>query len=135
MTYEQFLDGIHTNEKKFNIGQWNDFYLTDDGTDEYNRILCKKWVSGGKEGGSCWGTEPYNMESESEPEFIPLTNILTHYAPALTFLQYQKITELQKNDTINEGEYYGNYTVYAIKYINLEELYNLLVEWRYIENV
>lgn len=134
MTYEQFLDTILMSGEKFNIEQWDDFYLTDDGTDAHNRILCKKWISGGKEGGNCWGNKPESRDPDPEPEFKALTNILIHFAPALTFLQYKQIEELLKYDSKSEYEYYGNYAYYDIKYIKLEDLYNLLVDWEYIKN-
>jgi hypothetical protein len=135
MTYEQFLEVLLMSHDEFSIGSWSDFYLSEDGTSEHNRTLCKRWISGGQQGGGHWGTNTYTRSPDPEPEFSALTSLLMHFAPALTFLQYQKIIESQEIDSTCETEYYGNSTEYSIKYIKLEELYNLLVEWGYIQNV
>jgi len=87
--------------------------------------------TGGYSGGSCWDhsdPRPYH-NSEPMPQFTAFYEILERIVPNLTFLQskvMEPIVIIETSDTV--GEYYGNSTDYAIRYVNLVDLYNYLVE-------
>lgn len=92
------------------------------------------WMShetGGVCGGSCWDDShphPYH-NSEPMPQFIAFYQILERVVPNLTFLQAKVMEPIVIKETSDtENEYYGNSTDYAIKYVNLTDLYNYLVE-------
>jgi hypothetical protein len=130
MNYQEFLEKILDLCLAGGITDYSNFYLHVD--DEQNRTLNKRWISGGMQNGSCWNTKLQPRPPEPEPEFTALTKLLPHFAPALTFLQYQSIVELLYYTWIEEREYYGNCVEYDVRYIRLEDLYNLLTEWNYV---
>lgn len=100
-----------------------DNYLTSCG------ISCE-WKTGGQGGGSCWDdgdATHYAIDGDSEPEFDELDKVLTDVCPNITFLQYKKLcNEVVHNYEYTSNEYYGNYTNYSVKWIDVEELYNYL---------
>jgi hypothetical protein len=92
------------------------------------------WMShetGGYSGGSCWDDsdpQPYH-NSDPMPQFTAFYQILERVVPNLTFLQAKVMEPIVIKETSDsESEYYGNSTDYAIKYVNLTDLYNYLVE-------
>lgn len=92
-----------------------------------------KWRIGGVGGGSCWDTgdtDPhYAISGEPEPEFHLLDEILEEACPQISFIQYKRIcSQVIKTNEYTENEYYGNYTDYAVKWFDLRELYDALVE-------
>jgi hypothetical protein len=109
MSYEDFLQKIYQNPKN---------------APEYLKI---KWVIGGLTGGSPWGTEHHARTADPEPDFIYLDEILEDVSPSITFLQYKKLVKsLVKTEEYILDDYYGNYTEYMSKKINLRELYEYL---------
>ena len=92
--------------------------------------LKKEWCIGGITGGSCWGGEPDTaVIGEPEPEFTELDELLEALCPSISFLQYKNLcSRLIKTSDYRSSDYYGNYTKYATKKIDLGELYNYLVE-------
>lgn len=96
--------------------------------------LFKQWSTGGVSGGSCWddgdGPDPhYATEGDEEPEFDELDELLEKVAPGITHLQYKNMYRNVVNKTdYSVNEYYGNYSNYAMHWVDIETLYDYLVE-------
>lgn len=95
----------------------------------------ESWLVGGIGGGSCWSEGGhYALTAEEEPEDEALDAILSMFCPTLTFLQYRCLTKIE-NLYLRENktyyEYYGNYTEYTTRELNLRVVYDFLVN---IEN-
>lgn len=94
--------------------------------------ISKEWLIGGVAGGSCWddGSEDrhYPRKPDEEPEDESLDLILEVLCPKISFLQYKKLTKenlfIETEKYYNE--YYGNYSEYKIKTLNLEVLFETL---------
>ena len=90
------------------------------------------WRYGGVSGGSCWDDgkdHHYSMTGDPEPSFEDLDKLLLKVAPNISFLVYRNLeNKLVERDERSENEYYGNYTEYGIKRINIGKLYTYLVE-------
>jgi hypothetical protein len=91
------------------------------------------WCTGGQTGGSCWndGKEGrhYAIDSSPEPEFEALDTILEKFYPEISFMAYKRMVQtLIKSTDYCDNEYYGNYYSYAVKYVDLKELYEYLQE-------
>lgn len=90
-----------------------------------------KWETGGRSGGSCWDNDEedhhYDTPGEPEPEFEEFDEILNTLCPDISFMKYKKLCSvlIENNDNI-EYEYYGNYTHYAFKHVDLDNLYEYL---------
>lgn len=91
--------------------------------------LYTEWTSGGQTGGSCWDegdSHYYPIDSDPEPD-TDLDFVLEKICPQITFLQYKALVHgLEERDSYSVNEYYGNYTTYGIKTINLSVLYDAL---------
>lgn len=88
-----------------------------------------QWSVGGMSGGNCWGGEPtYSSYAEDGPDDTELDGILELVAPRITFLQYKRLGDVYDRRDKTNYEYYGNYTYYKIKSLNLRKLYSKLVE-------
>lgn len=91
-----------------------------------------KWYTGGISGGSCWddGSQDnhYSSTGEEEPNFDDFENLILHFCPNITFVEFRNIRGLIKQNDWTEDEYYGNSTNYSEKYVFLEDIYNWLVE-------
>lgn len=90
-----------------------------------------EWRVGGQGGGSCWDDgetdRHYPLDADPEEELTELDKILEIFAPNLTFLQYKKLTrEVVTRGSRTQNDYYGNYTSYASKSVNLEVLYRFI---------
>jgi hypothetical protein len=91
--------------------------------------LYEEWVTGGQDGGSCYGDTDRPVDPEPEPEFADLDAVLENLCPKITFLQYKSVVA----SVISMGdrevrEYYGNYTTYGVKTVRLGALYEKLRE-------
>ena len=89
------------------------------------------WCTGGEEGGSCWDEyEPQHCprETEQEPEDTYLDIILEDAFPELSFLQYRRLlkAEIYDRRTHHSNDYYGNWSLYSYRKLNLKNLYNAL---------
>jgi len=92
------------------------------------------WQSGGRGGGSCWGSaSDIPLEGQRESDFSDLELIIKHITPNLSYLQFIKLREFIKYDSFTINEYYGNYTIYSFKYIELLDLYNWFVKMKLIK--
>lgn len=89
------------------------------------------WTIGGRSGGSCWNVGKKNahtsIETEEEPEFLELENVLNNF-PDLKYSTYKKIKDLIKVKDFEDSGYYGNYTERRKKYIVLSDLKDILIE-------
>ena len=93
----------------------------------------ESWRIGGEQGGSCWddGTEDHHcpITASPEPPMSDLDELLLKVAPNISFLVYRNLeNKLLQRDERRESEYYGNWTEYGIKRINIKKLYDYLVE-------
>lgn len=89
------------------------------------------WVIGGATGGNCWGgSADIPVEAEEEPD-DSLEKLLNHICPDLTFLQYRSLmkSDIYEYDRKERSEYYGNYTIFRERNLNLELLYKKLREF------
>jgi hypothetical protein len=139
MNYEEFLnlcekaandcngDGYIELKRRDKKTSWQIQYDTD-------RIYVE-WTTGGSSGASCWNSEPSVPYVSDEPpkELGVLDGILEAIKPDLSFLQYRTLSNnLIKSDSRRESDYYGNCSNYAIKQVNLTELYDYLVKKKWI---
>ena len=88
--------------------------------------------TGGTSGGSCWNegeTTYHGYHNEVTPELASLDMVLEEIAPNITYLQFKKLLREAdvKEFTHSTGDYYGNKSDYAKKYVNLGDLYDALV--------
>jgi len=85
-----------------------------------------EWIAGGQGGGSCWDNDDSNLhpiDSEPEPEFLQLDEVLNALWPKIGYLQYKVLVQtLVTRGTREEYEYYGNFTIYASKSVNIRDL-------------
>ena len=144
MTKQEFEDDIIKRFPNFDIqiisnsGKLNkDIYW--DYSNKKNKeplvyALVKEWVSGGTGGGNCWcnGEDHYRRDPEPEPEWTNLDYLLIVFAANITYLQYRQIESKVYNGSYEEDEYYGNSTIYIYKTLKLSDLFELLVEFGYI---
>jgi hypothetical protein len=94
--------------------------------------ITQKWSTGGQGGGSCYDTgesKYYSTQGEATPaHFAELDKLLLDLCPDMTFLRYRDLySEVVVESTHRERDYYGNYTDYAIRTVNLRKLYDYLV--------
>ena len=132
MTKQDFILSVKkiTNLKEF-------YALDDSGYPHYSApgpkdSLYIHWTTGGVGGGSCWDTgddDPhYSRDSEPEPAFEELDQILEVMCPKIGFLEYKALCrEVVKSGEHHQNDYYGNYTDYATKYFKVEDLYDYLM--------
>jgi hypothetical protein len=94
---------------------------------ENEPVLVNAWHVGGKRGGSCWGGVPESYTTgDPEPEWTVLDTILEHFCPNITYLKYKKLMSLVNSDSSEDGDYYGNTSIYTIRILKFEDLYNFL---------
>lgn len=91
----------------------------------------QQWATGGLTGGSCWDEgehQHYAVDGETPPtDFEMLDNIMMKYWSDIPYLLYRKhVLPIIKTDSWTEYEYYGNSTSYAIRYVDLKDLFALL---------
>ena len=100
------------------------------------RMVLDRWpgsflraeVSGGREGGNCWGGQ---AESFSRLIADPglgevLDSFLEQHVPQLSFLQYRKLQHLVQLDSVSESGYYGNWTEQAVWRLSFEDAWTVL---------
>ena len=96
-----------------------------------------RWCSGGMTGGNCWDegddVSYYPVAADPEEKFYELDEIFERVCPNITYLQFRKLEALIIQDSETEYEYYGNYYVYAIKRLKVNDLWDFLVETGYGE--
>lgn len=92
----------------------------------------ESWEVGGQSGGSCWDdgdSSYYSIPGEPEPDKYLLDSILELVKPGISFLTYRKIREnVISYSEYSQNDYYGNYTDYRIRYIDLSKLYDMIYE-------
>ncbi len=121
------VDLTYGEEKKWVYGK--DHYLSHEEIVEPGIVVLKeKWEIGGVEGGNCWergGNRLYNTNI-SDPGFPILDQVLETFAPQLLYSQYKELLKVVYLIDERDVEYYGNYTNYKIRYIEVEDLYDFL---------
>lgn len=91
-----------------------------------NPIIKIEWSLGGT-AGNCWDDSLSEIESDSEPEFTVLDEILEEFWPDIKYLQYKKlIKNICESGTKSDGDYYGGNTTIAYRKINLIDLYQYI---------
>lgn len=96
--------------------------------------LTVEWQTGGMSGGNCWGGEPnWPLDSDPEPGFNELDEILMKICPDIGLLQYRKIEQLIQRTSRHEPDYYGNFTTFGVKSIEIDALWECLIELGLVE--
>jgi hypothetical protein len=125
MTYEEFEKIV--NSSLDNMSSYASRWKGEDSFTIENGNIVQKHVSGGAEGGNCWGDEARYFSNNSGPQkFIPLDNILKAVAPEISYLKYKEIEDLIVEGEDCDREYYGNYTDYTTFSLDIEKLYDTL---------
>lgn len=94
-------------------------------------VVYQRYEKGGYSGGSCWDdSDPQPYYNSFIPDFTILDLVLMEIAPNITYLQYKKIEQLIVHSEKTEYEYYGNQTDFGMKFIILDDLINLLKEFK-----
>ena len=92
-------------------------------------IIDEEIETGGAQGGNCWDGD---ARSYSTDESFGQRSILdefleTHY-PDISYLRYRKLRLAVISISIRtQTEYYGNYTDYDSRLINIQELFSTLL--------
>jgi hypothetical protein len=89
-------------------------------------VLYQRYVTGGYSGGNCWGDESRRFTNDEIPEFTILEDVLEVLKPDIKLSEYREIKKHIKTTGYSADQYYGNSDNYEIKYLELDELYNLL---------
>lgn len=93
--------------------------------------LSIEWCTGGVTGGSCWGTPHENYTSnEKEPKKHELILVLKKFCANISALQILEILESDDLYLYSEytyNDYYGNYDNYIKRTLNLNVLYDILI--------
>jgi hypothetical protein len=63
-----------------------------------------------------------------EPPWTHLEDLLGHFCPQITFLQFRQLERLIQHSDDGYSDYYGNSTKYALKVLPLEDLWRFLSE-------
>ena len=94
-----------------------------------------RWRTGGLEGGNCWDGQDrqYAVGGEAEPAFEDFDNLLEKVCPDLSYLRYKKLERLIEIGEERENEYYGNYSIHAVKTLSIDTLWDFLNEHGYGE--
>lgn len=93
-----------------------------------------KWTIGGRTGKSCYSSGDIDdiLDAEPEPEFEDFDKVLEAVDPDISYLRYKTVRRaVMVADTYRDEEYYGNYTDYARKRVNLRVLYDALFSRNY----
>jgi hypothetical protein len=90
--------------------------------------FCLVWLSGGYEGGDCWGgvARPF-VANEQKPDFVVLEGFLEANFPTLTLAQYRRILPNMEQASFSTSGYYGNSTEFAVEILKFERLWDTLV--------
>ena len=98
-------------------------------------FLQEEWISGGMEGGNCWGDEPFPIDDiDPEPNGIAhLDTLLERVCPDISYLKYRRLESMFERNEHMDREYYGNYTITSSKSINIQCLWEYLTENYVIE--
>ena len=91
-------------------------------------LLDEKVETGGVSGGSCWGGNPHSYSTgKSFGEQSALDTFLEEFFPDVSFLRYRKLRrEVVSEEDHCDREYYGNYTDYRLRIIDVDKLLEML---------
>lgn len=88
------------------------------------------WITGGSFGGNCWGDRAkIPISPQEEPGLELLDQLLKEVCPKITVKQYnQLLKDLVYREDHSYSEYYGNFTTYAEKHVQFDQLYSWLYD-------
>lgn len=128
MQYKEFKKKAQTVTQQV----WEEkFYSeTPDNLSEY-LITTNIDVTGGMEGGSCWGTQPrYYTNYDYAVDYKPLQDFLEAIiVKPIPIKILFTIFNLNMSDTYTDREYYGNYNECAYYKIYIKSLYELIQDY------
>lgn len=133
MNYKEFLEEV--SELLYQNKNWDQYYCGPKSLDE--KGLWCYWTTGGQTGGSCWdnGSHVYRpVEPEPEQDLEGIDEILTHFAPKMSFLEYRQIEKMVVyEDKECSWDYYGNWTSCRQKSLSMKTLFDFLCDKGYIQ--
>lgn len=123
-TYDEFIETIvECTKNNMDVSEWDI---------RENKIIELQWSVGGMEGGNCWNDGACDPVSPQTPKTIePIMDLIFEaLCPDIKFMTYRRlIRELEcEVQSKTEYEYYGNYTEYHKISLNLQRLYDLMIE-------
>ena len=125
MKYEEFEGFVKDSLK--GLSDYASSYNDEDGFFIHNEEIVQKHVSGGASGGNCWGDNAESFyHGPITQDFIPLERILTAVKPDIAYLKVKEIERMIKNESDSDHEYYGNYTLYELRTLDIRALYDKL---------
>lgn len=103
---------------------------------QYKKLISKNAISNmflieESKGGDCWGGKAkiYYNSLPINPTIPELDYILEIYWPNITYIKYKELVNtLMKETEFFDGEYYGNYKIYIVYYIEIPELYKFIID-------
>lgn len=128
-TYDEFIQTIiKCTEDNYDVSEWD--------IREKN-VIELQWVVGGMTGGNCWGDDANESVSPEPAKSIDsvMDLIFEELCPDIKFMTYRRIMrELECEPTKStSSEYYGNYTDYHKITVDLQRLYDLMIENRLLD--
>lgn len=121
MTYKEFEKLVNEVTRKIPYDYVEDSFVVDEG------YIVQRHEVGGAQGGNCWGDEAeYYQNTTSRSEFLPLDPILKEVSPDISYLKYREIESLIEEDSYTNSEYYGNYTEYEVRKLDILKLYDMI---------
>lgn len=130
MNYNQFLEEV--SEVLYKHKNWDSYYAGPKALAE--KGLWCYWTTGGLQGGNCWGDDADSpVEPQPEQDLEGLDEILEKFTPNMSFLQYRQIEKLIEYQDRTEWRYYGNYTSYREKKLDMKKLFDFLCDKGYIQ--
>ncbi len=125
MNYEQFLKEV-AKHVAIHLELEHDIYGYRNKKSEVKGkfLVSDKWTTGGASGGNCYGDDAKTIYfAEKEKPLTDLDKLLGQLMPSISYLRYKNVESLIEIHNWHESEYYGNYYDYAVKYIDLVDLF------------
>jgi len=92
----------------------------------------ESWSMGGS-WGNCWGNSG-SVSGEPQPEPVFFDNIMMKFDDNIGFLKYKNIrNQCVSTDEYSEGDYYGGSVTYGRYTLDVEKLYNILVDMEVLD--
>lgn len=128
MTYEEFLNvlgGMAKTDRRDYRGALK----------PSQPALVLEYETGGASGGNCYGDDARTYVVSTVPNFDELDEALLKVCPNASFLQVKRLyaTVIEDGTSWTSNDYYGNYTDYSTKIVEVRKLYDALVEMQLLE--
>ncbi|MFA6358981.1 MAG: hypothetical protein WCY09_10025 [Candidatus Omnitrophota bacterium] len=89
--------------------------------------LVLTWITGGAEGGNCWGGEAsHYCVPDGQPEHKLLDALLLELCPEMPYSKFRALQSLLKEDDYTTDGYYGNFESVSVRHIKLTTLFDAL---------